>query len=144
MGVSTLASAPDGLPHPTLTLAFVVRGAAAALDFYARAFGAREILRIPTPAGTVAHAQMRVGDSLLFLSDEVPGVIDSYQAPEGLQGTTFVGYLFVPDADALFTQAVVAGATAILPVKDQPWGNREGLVRDPFGHLWAVASRKPR
>ena len=126
----------------TLTVAFVVRGAASAIDFYVRAFGAHELFRIAGAAETIAHAQLRIGSSVLFLSDEVSDALNSYRAPAALGGTTFVGYLTVADADAAFTQAVAAGAAPIHAVADQPWGTREGLVRDPFGHLWAVASRK--
>jgi PhnB protein len=127
----------------TLTLAFVVRGAAAAIDFYVRAFGAQELFRIAGSAETIAHAQLRIGSSVLFLSDEVPDALNSYRAPAALGGTTFVGYLSVGDADTAFSQAVAAGAAPLHAVSDQPWGSREGLVRDPFGHLWALASRKP-
>jgi PhnB protein len=125
-----------------LTLAFVVRGAAAAIDFYARAFGAQELFRVPQPGDTIAHAQLKVGSTVFFLSDEVPAALDSYQSPAALGSTTFVGYLHVADADAAFSQAIAAGATPLHAPADQPWGSREGLVRDPFGHLWAVASRK--
>jgi PhnB protein len=128
-------------PPQTVTLAFVVRGAAAAIDFYVRAFGAVELFRVPGPADTIAHAQLRIGSSVVYLSDEVPDALNSYQAPAALKGTTFVGYLSVPDADAAFAQALAAGAAPIHPLADQPWA-RVGLVRDPFGHLWAVASRK--
>jgi PhnB protein len=136
-------TATSGEAQPqALTLAFVVGGAAAAIEFYTRAFGAQELFRVPGSADTIAHAQLRIGSSVFFLSDEVPAALSSYQAPVTLGGTTFVGYLHVRDADAAFSQAVAAGATAIHAPADQPWGSREGLVRDPFGHLWAVASRK--
>jgi len=141
--MSATSSGAGELPGQTLTVAFVVRGAAAAIDFYARAFGAQEMFRVAGPAeGLVAHAQLRVGGSVMFLSDEVPDAVNSYRAPPTLAGTTFVGYLMVADAGTAFSQAVAAGAEPLIAVADQPWGTREGLVRDPFGHLWALASRK--
>ncbi len=136
-----MATAPDGSAHQTLTVALVVRGGQQALEFYARAFGARETLRVPGPADTIAHAQLRIGDSLFFVSDEILAPSGSYQAPETLGGTSFAFYLQVDDADATFARAVAAGATGLNPVAPQPWGAREGLVRDPFGHLWALASK---
>ncbi len=138
------ATSNEAQPAQTLTLAFVVRGAAAAVDFYTRAFGAQEIFRVPgeRQGGAMAHAQLRIGGAVIFLSDEVPDAVNSYRAPPTLGGTTFVGYLHVEDADVAFSRAVAAGATPLIGVAEQPWGRREGLVRDPFGHLWAFASRK--
>ncbi len=137
-------NAPSGeTQRQTLTVAFVVRGAATAIEFYTRAFGAQEIFRVAgATEELIAHAQVRIGGSVMFLSDEVPDAVNSYRAPPTLGGTTFVGYLTVADADVAFSQAVAAGAEPLIAVADQPWGNREGLVRDPFGHLWALASRK--
>jgi PhnB protein len=137
--VTTLTT-PDGKPHPTLTPVLSVRGGAKALEFYANSFGAQEILRVPGPEGRIEHAQMRIGDSLLFLADEGPNAPAGYQSPQTLGGTSSVIYIQVADADASYAQAVRAGAEGVLPVQEQHWGNREGLVRDPFGHLWALAS----
>ena len=133
---------PDGREHHTLTTALAVRGAAKALEFYAQAFGAKEILRVPGPEGKIAHAQMRIGDSLFFLAEEDPGIRNGYRSPQTLRGTSCAIYMYVADADTVFDQAVRAGAEGLFPVADQPWGDREGLVRDPFGHLWALAMRK--
>lgn len=136
-----MATSPDSSRPQTLTLAFPVRDAAQAIDFYVRAFGAHEALRIPGPPGTIAHAQLAIGNTTFFLSEEALAPLGSYQGPATLGGTTFTGYLQLDDADAAFARAVAAGATAIFPMADQPWGTREGLIRDPFGHLWALASR---
>ncbi len=138
------ATSDEAQSPQTLTLAFVVRGAAAAIDFYTRAFGAAELFRVPGEGqgAAIAHAQLRIGGSIIFLSDEVPDAVNSYRAPPTLGGTTFVGYLQVEDADVAFSRAVAAGAAPLMGVAEQPWGRREGLVRDPFGHLWALASRK--
>jgi len=133
---------PDGREHHTLTAALAVRGAARALDFYAQAFGAQEIFRAPGPDGKIVHAQMRIGDSLFFLADEDPSIGHSCRSPQALSGTSCAIYIYVADADAVFEQAVRAGAEGLSPVADQHWGDREGLVRDPFGHLWALAMRK--
>ena len=138
----TNPTTPDGLEHHTLTAALGIRGVSKALEFYAQAFGAREIHRSPGPDGKIVHAQMRIGDSLFFLGEEDPSLPHGYRSPRALNGTTCAIYMYVPDADAVFEQAVRAGAEGLFPVSDQHWGDREGLVRDPFGHLWAVAMRK--
>ena len=138
----TNPTTPDGRQHHTLTIALAVSGAANALEFYKQAFGAQEIFRAPGPEGKIAHAQMRIGDSLFFLADEDPNIPNSCRSPQTLSGTTCAIYMYVVDADAGFAQAVRAGADGLFPVTDQHWGDREGLVRDPFGHLWAVAMRK--
>jgi PhnB protein len=132
---------PDGKAHSTLTAALAVRGGAKALAFYAAAFGAQEVLRVPGPDGTIAHAQIRIGDSLFFLADEDPNHANGYRSPHTLSGTSCAIYMYVADADASFAQAVGAGAEGLSPVQDQFWGDREGLVRDPFGHLWAWQHR---
>jgi PhnB protein len=133
---------PDGREHHTLTIALAVRGASRALEFYAQAFGAQEILRVPGPEGKIVHAQMRIGDSLFFLAEEDPNISTGYRSPQTLSGTSCAIYMYVSDADAMFERAVRAGAEGVVPVADQHWGDREGLVRDPFGHLWALAMRK--
>jgi PhnB protein len=133
---------PDGREHHTLTTALAVRGATRALEFYKQAFGAQELLRVPGADGKIVHAQMQIGDSLFVLSDEDPGIPNSYRSPTTLSGTSCAIYMYVPDADAVFEHAVRAGAEGLFPVTDQHWGDREGLVRDPFGHLWALAMRK--
>jgi PhnB protein len=138
----TNPTTPDGREHHTLTIALAVRGAAKALEFYRQAFGAQEILRVPAADGKISHAQMRIGDSLFFVADEDPGIPNSCRSPQILNGTSCAIYMYVADADAVFEQAVRAGAEGLFPVTDQHWGDREGLVRDPFGHLWALAMRK--
>lgn len=138
----TNPTTPDGREHHTLTIALAVRGAAKALEFYRQALGAQEILRVPAADGKIGHAQMRIGDSLFFVADEDPGIPNSCRSPQILNGTSCAIYMYVADADAVFEQAVRAGAEGLFPVTDQHWGDREGLVRDPFGHLWALAMRK--
>jgi PhnB protein len=135
---------PDGRQHHSLTIALAVRGGERALEFYKQAFGAQEIFRAPGAEGKIVHAQMRIGDSLFFLADEDPNYPNGYKSPQTLNGTSFAIYMYVADADATYAQAVSAGAEGLFPVSEQHWGDREGLIRDPFGHLWAIAMRKGR
>src|SRR5580765_4256556 len=113
---------PDGFHSITPSLA--VNGAARAIEFYAKAFGAAELLRIPGEAGKIAHAKLRIGDSVLFVSDEDPQVPNSCRAPATLSGTTGALYVYVPDVDASFERAVNAGAKSCVPPTDMFWGDR--------------------
>lgn len=125
---------PEGF-H-TLTPAIVVREAAKAIEFYKTAFGAEEIARLDGPGGTVAHAELRIGNSMLMLSDECPEF--GAQGPEAFGGSPVSLCLYVEDCDAVFNRAVEAGATVKKPLEDQFWGDRYGQVADPFGHTWSV------
>jgi PhnB protein len=130
---------PDG--HHTVTPYLTVKGAAKAIDFYKRAFGAHEEGRMDTPDGkSVVHAEIRIGDSMVMLSDEIPGM--GPRSPEALGGTTSSIFLYVPDVDTAFKRAVDAGAKAIMPPTDMFWGDRFGKLVDPFGHQWAMATHK--
>jgi uncharacterized glyoxalase superfamily protein PhnB len=118
-----------------------VKGAAQALEFYKKAFGATERARMAGPGGMIMHASMRIGDSSFFLNDEIPqpgGTV----APTTLKGTSVVLNLYVADCDKLYNQAVSAGARATMPLADQFWGDRYGQVTDPYGHVWSIATRK--
>ena len=134
--MSKVKAIPDGM-H-SLTPYLVCRGAAAAIDFYGRAFGAIELFRLPGPDGRLMHACVRIGDSQLFLADEMPehGAL----GPQALKGTPVTLHLQVEDADAVFARAVQAGATVSMPLADMFWGDRFGQVTDPFGHHWSVAT----
>jgi uncharacterized glyoxalase superfamily protein PhnB len=124
----------------TITPHLVVRGVAAAVEFYRKAFGADELLRHFAPDGkTIMHSELLIGDSRFFLNDEFPqhGVL----SPLGLKGTAVTLHLYVEDVDAVFKRAVAAGATVVMPVGDYFWGDRYGMLKDPFGHSWSVASR---
>lgn len=114
-----------------------VDDAAAALDFYARAFGATEMMRLAGPGGKIMHAAMMVNGAPIFLNDEFPDM--GGLGPTRIGGTAVTMHLQVDDADAAAARAVAAGATVVMPVEDQFWGDRYGLLRDPFGHQWAVA-----
>ncbi len=127
---------PDGM-H-SLTPHLVCRDAAAAIDFYGRAFGAVERFRLPAPDGKLIHACVQIGDSLLFLVDEMPAM--GALGPQALKGSPVTIHLQVEDADAVFARAMRAGVTVTMPLADMFWGDRYGQVRDPFGHSWSIAT----
>jgi len=124
----------------TITPHLVVRGAAGAIDYYTRAFGAAELYRNLAPDGkSIMHAELMLGDSRFLLHDEFPE--QGLLSPLGYGGTAITLHLYVPDVDAVFTSAVDAGATVLMPVQDCFWGDRYGILTDPFGHRWSVATR---
>lgn len=129
---------PEGL-H-SLTPHIVVKDAPKMIDFYKRAFGATEKSRMTMPNGRIGHAELRIGDSSVFLSDEFP--MSPSRAPASIGGTSMVLQLYVQDADAVFRQAVQAGATVQSPMADMFWGDRYGAVSDPAGHVWSIATRR--
>jgi uncharacterized glyoxalase superfamily protein PhnB len=137
---------PKGVSHVpegthAITPHVVVKDAAAAIAFYTRAFGAVELCRMPGPNGQgVMHAEMRIGDSPFYLCDESP--MNDVRAPQSVGGTTIAMHVYVPDVDAVFQQAVSAGAKVVMPPMDMFWGDRYGKVADPFGHSWALATHK--
>jgi len=121
---------------PYLTLNDTAR----AIDFYKRAFGAQEVTRMNAPDGKVVHAEIRIGDSIIMLGDEMPGM--GYRSPQSLGGTTVGINIYVEDVDKVFNQAVSAGAQVEAQVADMFWGDRYGRLKDPFGHSWSVATHK--
>jgi uncharacterized glyoxalase superfamily protein PhnB len=127
---------PEGF-H-TVTPHLVIGGAAQAIEFYKKAFGAVEVARMPGPGGGIMHAQLRIGDSPIMLVDEAPqwGML----GPKSLKGSPVTIHLYVTDADAAVARAAAAGATITMPVADQFWGDRYGVVEDPFGHKWSIAT----
>ncbi len=129
---------PEGL-H-TVTPYLTVRNAAKALEFYKRAFGAKELHRMPGPDGRVMHAAIQIGDSQIFLSDEFTEMPTS-RLPESLNGSPVTILIYVQDVDSVFNTATQAGGTALEKPTDMFWGDRWSTVRDPFGHLWAIATR---
>ncbi len=116
----------------------VCTGAADAIAFYQAAFGAVELIRLAGPDGKLMHASVRINDSSVMLVDE--NVEYGLLSPKSLNGTPVTIHLFVPDVDAWFARAVAAGATVRMPVDDMFWGDRYGIVEDPFGHLWSIAT----
>lgn len=127
---------PDG--YHSVTPYLIVKGAAKAIDFYKKAFGATEIMRFPGPNNTIAHAEIKVGDSPIMLADESR----DYKAPQAGGGSPVSLMIYVPDVDKTFNQAVSAGAKSTRDVEDQFYGDRLGTLTDPFGHVWSIATHK--
>jgi PhnB protein len=135
--MATVKPIPEGF-H-TLTPHIVVRDADKAIDFYKRAFGAEEIARMAGPGGKgIMHAELKIGDSILMLVDEFPDM--GCLSPLSVGGTGVTLHLYVEDVDGVTEQAVKAGATLKMPVTDMFWGDRYGMVADPFGHQWSIAT----
>ena len=122
----------------TVSPHLVVRGGAEAIEFYEKAFGAKEIRRSPGPTGKLMHAELKIGDSRIFLNDEFPEM--GAKSPLSLDGSPVTIHLYVEDVDSLWQQAVNAGAKVTFPLADQFWGDRYGVLTDPFGHSWSMAS----
>jgi PhnB protein len=139
MADSAVSPIPEG--YHSLTPSITVRGAAEAIEWYKRAFGAVEISRAVAPDGVhLWHAELQIGDSRMMLTDEMPEMGSHGPASTGAVG--FSIWLYVPDVDAVYQRAVEAGATVGMPVNDTFWGDRFGGLRDPYGHNWAIATRK--
>jgi PhnB protein len=122
----------------TLTPYLVVEGAAQAIAFYTRAFGAKETMRLAEPGGRIGHAQITIGDALVMLADEHPEM--DIRGPKALGGSPVTLHLQVDDVDTAAARAVAAGATVVFPVKDQFYGKRSGRFEDPFGHVWILST----
>ena len=129
---------PQG--YHTATPYLIVKGAARAIDFYKHAFGATELMRFPGPGGSIGHAEIRIGDSPIMLADEMPQM--GYRSPAALGGSPVSVMLYVPDVDKVVDRAVKAGAKLEKPVADQFYGDRNGTIHDPFGHVWTVSTHK--
>jgi len=129
---------PDG--YHAVTPYLIVKGAAKAIEFYKHAFNATELLRMPGPDGRIMHAEVKLGDSVVMLADEVPEM--GYRAPGPDGGASVSLYLYVPDVDATVDRAVAAGARVTRPIADQMYGDRNGTLVDPFGHVWSVGTHK--
>jgi PhnB protein len=130
---------PDG--YHTLSAHIVVKGAARAIRFYAEAFGATELFRLTAPDGaTIGHAELEIGDSRLMLADEYPDF--GALSPTSIGGSPVTLHLYVADVDTVVARAVKAGASLLRPVEDQFYGDRSGMLTDPFGHKWNVATTK--
>ena len=126
---------PEG--YQTITPSITCRGAAKAIDFYKKAFGAQEIMRMGTPDGNIMHAELQIGNSRFMLNDEMPGMA---AAPNPTAIPSCSLFLYVDDVDSVFKAAVSAGAKSDMPVQDMFWGDRYGKVTDPFGHHWGLAT----
>lgn len=130
---------PEGF-H-TVTPHLVIRGAAEAIEFYKKALGAQELSRMTSPDGKIGHAELKIGDSIIFLADEFPGP-GCAKSPQTVGACTSTLNLYVPDVDAAFRKAITAGGKETMPVTDMFWGDRYGTFTDPFGHTWGIATHK--
>lgn len=125
--------------HPAVSPHLVVDNAAAAIDFYVAAFGATELGRLPGPGGKIVHAALQINGSTVMLNDDFPEMTDGKSTtPTALGGSPVTIHLTVTDVDTWFDRALRAGATVVAPLEDQFWGDRYGVVRDPFGHQWSL------
>ena len=125
---------PEG--YHSVTPYLICKGAARAIDFYRKAFGATEIMRFPGPNDTIMHAEIQIGDSRIMLADET----QEYKAPQANSGNPISLMIYVPDVDKTFNQAVREGARSKRAVEDQFYGDRLGTLEDPFGHVWSIAT----
>jgi PhnB protein len=132
------------LPVPkgyhAVTAYLSVQNAAQALDYYKRAFGAKELVRMPMPDGKVGHAEIKLGDSHVMLADEMPNM--GFLSPQSRGGTTVQLHLYVPDVDATVQRALAAGGKLTRPIEDKFYGDRAGTLEDPYGHVWYIATHK--
>jgi PhnB protein len=132
--------APEVIEAQTVVTPYIcVKGGAAALDFYKRAFGAKETMRMTAPDGTLGHASFTVYGAPIMLSDEWP---DGGVFAPGPGGSSVTIHLYVPDVDAFFARATAAGALSLRPVEDMPYGDRAGTLKDPFGHRWMISTHR--
>jgi PhnB protein len=136
--MATSSRLPEGMQ--TVSTYLTVKGAAGAIEFYRAAFGAEELFRLAEPGGKVGHAELRIGNSTVMLSDEYPDF--GALSPATVGGSPVKLHLYVEDVDAVVASAVAAGATLVRPVKDQFYGDRAGMIADPYGHSWHVATPK--
>jgi PhnB protein len=134
--MATVKPMPDG--YHNMTPYLIVNGAAKAIEFYTKVFGATEKMRMPSPGGKVGHAELTLGDSMIMLADEHPEI--GARAPSAYGGSAVSLMVYVPDVDATVATATAAGAKIVRPVENQFYGDRMGTIADPFGHQWHVAT----
>jgi PhnB protein len=130
----TVKAIPDG--YHAISPALTCRNASQAIDFYKKVFGAKEIMRMGEPGGIVMHAELQIGDSKIFLNDEIPGMAS---APVPGSGNPIYLFLYSEDVDRVFESAVAAGSKVAMPLENQFWGDRYGKIVDPYGHMWGLA-----
>ena len=126
--------------YNTITPYLIIRGAAQAIDYYKKVFGATEIMRMPAPDGKVGHAELKIGDSHFMLADENPSMGQGHTSASTIGASPISLYVYVPEVDKVFDRAVAEGAKVLKPVENQFYGDRSGFLQDPFGHLWGVAT----
>ncbi len=127
---------PEG--YHSVTPYLVMKNAAAAIEFYKKAFGAVELLRMAAPGGKIGHAEIKIGDSPVMLADEYPDM--GFKGPESLGGTPVSLMIYVDDVDKIYPQAISAGGKEVRPLQNQFYGDRSGTLTDPFGHVWTIST----
>lgn len=130
---------PEG--QRSVTTGLTVLDTAQAIEYYKAAFDAKEISRMAGPNGRIVHAEIKIGDSIIFLNDEFPEMPTATRSPQTLKGTTSSIYLYVSDVDSAFAKAEKAGGKVNMPLSNMFWGDRFGQIIDPFGHIWSLATR---
>jgi PhnB protein len=126
--------------YNSVTPYLIVKGAAQAIDYYKKVFGATELFRMNGPDGKVGHAELKIGNSHVMLADENPNMGEGHVSASTVGGSPVSLYVYLPDVDAVVKRAEAEGAKVLKPVQDQFYGDRNGFLRDPFGHLWGVAT----
>jgi PhnB protein len=126
--------------YNSITPYLIVRGAAQAIDYYKKVFGATEVMRMPGPDGKIGHAELKIGDSRFMLADENPSMGQGHASAATIGASPISLYVYLPDVDRVVERAVAEGAKIMKPVQDQFYGDRSGFIQDPFGHLWSVAT----
>ena len=136
--MSKVTPIPQG--YHSITPYLVIKGAAQAIEYYKKVFGATEVVRMNGPDGKVGHAELKIGDSLIMLADENPSMGAGYTSATSIGASPVSLYLYLPDVDSTIERAAAAGAKILRPAKDQFYGDRSGFIQDPFGHLWGIAT----
>jgi PhnB protein len=126
--------------YNTITPYLIIRGAAKAIDYYKKVFGATEVFRMDGPDGKVGHAELKIGDSRIMLADENPSMGQGHTSAATIGASPVSLYIYLPDVDRVVERAAAEGAKILKPVEDQFYGDRSGFLQDPFGHLWGVAT----
>ena len=132
---STVRPIPEG--YHSVTPALTCRDAARAIEFYKSVFGATEVVSMPGPGGKIMHAELRIGNSVIMLGDEIPGMTT---APSPSSGNSFSLFLYTEDVDATYARALAAGSRSVMAPENMFWGDRYGKITDPFGHHWGIAT----
>ncbi len=129
---------PEG--YNSITPYLIIKGAAQAIEYYKKVFGATEVVRMDGPDGKVGHAELKIGDSRIMVADENPSMGQGHASATSIGASPVSLYLYLPDVDRVIQRAAAEGAKILKPVQDQFYGDRSGFIQDPFGHLWGVAT----
>ena len=136
--MSTVSHIPEG--YNSITPYLVIKGAAQAIEYYKKVFGATELFRMAGPDGKVGHAELQIGNSRIMLADENPNMGEGHASASTIGASPVSLYLYIPDVDDVVKRAAAEGAKIVKPVQDQFYGDRSGFIQDPFGHLWGIAT----